>query len=79
MADWQPIASAPKDGTEILLWGACRPRNSTARYALDANVGWWSEALGWNTRVGGETCDATHWMPIPPAPGKLSLVGSVNK
>lgn len=57
------MESAPKDGTEILLWGSCRPRNSLSRYGTDANVGWWSEH-GWQTRVGGEVCDAVFWQPI---------------
>lgn len=60
-------AEAPKDGTEIVLWGACSPRSSTSRYARDANVGWFSGGQ-WYTRVGGEHCAATHWMPLPPAP-----------
>jgi hypothetical protein len=64
---WQPIETAPKDGTEIVLWGACHPRNSPARYAKDANIGWFSGGQ-WYTRVGGEHCDATHWMPLPACP-----------
>lgn len=67
MAEWQPIATAPRDGTEVLLWGACRPRNSGTRYAGDANVGWWS-VYGWHTRVAGEVCMATHWQPLPAPP-----------
>ncbi len=69
MPSWRPIdENAPKQ-PEILLYGACRPRNSTERYAKDINVGWWNEALGqWSTRIGGEVCDATHWMLLPPKP-----------
>ena len=64
---WQPIATAPKDGTEIVLYGACCPERSRSRYAKDANVGWFSGGE-WKTRVYGETCDATHWMPLPAPP-----------
>lgn len=64
---WRDIDTAPKDGTEILLYGRCHPRGSTSRYACDANVGWRSEGA-WRTRVGGEVCDATHWMPLPAPP-----------
>lgn len=61
---WQHIHTAPKDGTEILLFGACHPSNSRSRYARDANVGWWAGDK-WVTRVGGEACEAVLWMPIP--------------
>jgi len=64
---WQPIETAPKDGTEVVLYGACYPEHSQSRYAKDANVGWFSGGE-WKTRVYGETCDATHWMPLLPAP-----------
>lgn len=67
MSKWQPIATAPKDGTEILLFGCCREKDDYRRYAPDANVGWWDGA--WRTRtIDSEVCDATHWMPIPAVP-----------
>lgn len=62
--EWQPIETAPRDGSEIVLWGPCRPIGSSCKYAADANVGWWNSDH-WSTRVGGETCDATHWLPLP--------------
>ena len=67
MSEWQPIEMAPRDGSEIVLYGPCRPRSSSGRYARDANVGWWADGY-WNVRVGGEICDATHWLPLPPPP-----------
>lgn len=70
-AQWQPIETAPKDGTEIVLYGACYPEHSRSRYAKDANVGWFSSGE-WKTRVYGETCDATHWMPLPAGPVSTS-------
>ena len=64
---WQPIASAPKDETAILLycpnfyWGA------------GVYVGWWSGSYfdvctEGNTERPYSDDGATHWMPMPPPP-----------
>jgi hypothetical protein len=63
---WQPIETAPKNGSDIILWGPCRPDGDTRPYARDANVGWWC-ADHWRTRT-NEVCNATHWMPLPLPP-----------
>lgn len=68
--EWQPIETAPKDGTEVLLWidddeesprkGHWEPRLSLNRPHK------WSVAYGW--------CEdkPTHWMPLPAPPRKDS-------
>jgi hypothetical protein len=71
--EWQPISTAPKDGTRILIF--C-PRSShkvqEASWAIpyeSAPDGWWSTPLGPAGR--GYTIlpeAATHWMPLPEAP-----------
>lgn len=58
---WQPIATAPKDGTAILLWKANRA----------IVEGWWSNGGSfamphWSTPT--NLWQPTHWMPKPPAP-----------
>jgi hypothetical protein len=61
---WQPIESAPKDGSEILL---ANPDGSCA-------VGWFKfkgHTTGWTD---GDTFNMTwptHWMPLPAAPEAL--------
>lgn len=57
---WQPIETAPKDGTAVLLWSGIVMR-----------AGWWAASDDvW--RIGGDSIlrKATHWRPLPPAPGR---------
>lgn len=65
---WRPIESAPRDGTEILVWVGHNPLNghkpewshmAHARWTKHNNGGWVWEGL----------CGLiTHWMPLPEAP-----------
>jgi hypothetical protein len=54
--DWQDIATAPKDGTEMLLWSNA------------AVVGAYRGALGFHTIPGAFGIHATHWRPLPAPP-----------
>ena len=71
LTEWQPIETAPRDGTEILMTNG-----------VDVSSGqWFSEYGGTYDQEGapnGDGCDAgwmdwsggipdpTHWMPLPP-------------
>ncbi len=66
MSEWQPIETAPKDGSVILLWG---------RYWSDSQ-GWFPAPLQgqwnrdrweavWRYSFGVRP---THWMPLPEPP-----------
>lgn len=71
LTGWRPIATAPKDGTEILLYGHGALRNG-GLYAKARHVGWSQETRGggvyWATRDPEVICEATHWMPLPEPP-----------
>ena len=65
--EWQPIETAPKDGTEVL---ACRAGKK------------WRQVLGWQWgsggydgwyNSGGRSYNPTHWMPIPDLPDLPSI------
>lgn len=61
---WQPIETAPKDGTEVLV---TKPGYTMAVAGFD--YGEWRDAgdMGW-----GGYCDVepTHWMPLPNPPSE---------
>lgn len=78
MMNWQPIDTAPKDGTRILLFFP------TFR-SMNVQIGSWShsqhydngklthESARWwyGSTVGlwgGKESEPTHWMPIPEGP-----------
>lgn len=58
--EWQPIETAPKDGTEIL----------TCDNGCGYSVRYWGEGedegMAWLPRIRGVF--PTHWMPLPEAP-----------
>ena len=79
--DWQPISTAPKDGTKVLIvneYGGIdvagyveewRERTEFVRHAKDGDV----------YRTVREECGywesetaycPTHWMPLPPTPSE---------
>lgn len=70
MSNWQPMETAPKDGTQILV-------TRQGRYRLETWIAYWYESeyisgKGWRTSDGEfihwVEPDATHWHPLPPAP-----------
>ena len=71
---WQPIESAPKDGTRIMLW---------EQYSDVPFVGWWVPSAwtvshehvdavgGWEGAIVVDRIEQkfiTHWMPLPQPP-----------
>lgn len=67
MSEWQPIETAPQDGTRILLCDdRCKPFPTLlGRWCHGA---WWSDAT--NSGASIVWSDATHWMPLPAPPNK---------
>ena len=68
---WQPIETAPKDGSDVFAWG---PRWKQPDYIHFRN-GEWCEWVGpdtgeWEPITFSEPFLPTHWMPIPEPPKK---------
>ena len=70
---WQPIETAPKDGTKVLLYGplSCSkgiirkvPKMAVDRYAQpEDKLGW----TGWG-KFNPKFWPPTHWQPLPEPP-----------
>jgi hypothetical protein len=63
---WQPISTAPRDGTFILLVesdGVVRQ----GRYVNDA-CRWFELNADWTDSWDGEIYQPTHWMSLPDPP-----------
>jgi hypothetical protein len=58
---WQPIKTAPKDGTEILCWIKADEWGSEAGYRI---LSWSARGKYWEAR-NRNLKEPTHWMPIP--------------
>ena len=70
MNNWQPIETAPKDGTDIVLalWEFGKP-NTKRTFAIggfDESRDCWSQSIG--SGFVDELYQPTHWMPLPDPP-----------
>jgi hypothetical protein len=65
MSKWQPIETAPKDGTTILL---------AHRFWRQCGIGMYQKGLGWLHIASMSKVPhphlLTHWMPLPEPPTK---------
>lgn len=70
-AKWQPIETAPKDGTTILVcYDRCYDKNGFAPIAVKWRT-YHPNAKGgaeWRDSNGHKIQGVTHWMPLPEAP-----------
>lgn len=65
MSDWQPIETAPRDGTLVLLYSIKPSRKNRPQM----QVGYCHIGLGGDVWVtGGWPVRPTHWMPLPDPP-----------
>ncbi len=74
--EWQPIETAPKDGTHILAHGTYQWEDYVHNQKSGSVVVAWYDAEGWgvscwvlvNSNPYQDRCQPTHWMPLPPPP-----------
>lgn len=73
MSEWQPIETAPKDGSQVLVWdqteGVCTARFQS--HVEEWRASWGSEEWIQDGSVYDDALVArkpTHWMPLPAPP-----------
>lgn len=62
--EWQPIETAPKDWTRVILFAPSR----MGRKVVEGNYGFNGKFRAWFCLENGLACKPTHWMPLPKAP-----------
>jgi len=62
---WQPIETAPKDGTVVLLAGCRKP---VAAAWLEDEIDWWHVDDNKRGPFALRGPGPTHWMPMPAPP-----------
>lgn len=82
--DWQPIETAPRDGTRILLYRPLADRTNDDKIDIKRGVprdnSCWEETIppGMDaTNYTDGACKATHWMPLPEPP-KVGVGGTAT-
>ena len=80
-AKWQPIETAPKDGTKIDLWAkAWLPAFDRFEFMRFADCWWWNGDSMSNSDAKWmelhRDWHATHWMPLPSPPRAALLPGA---
>jgi hypothetical protein len=70
MNGWQPIETAPRDGTRILGYGRMAlddgPSVATISWNATYRV-WWCDPTEASEYDPG-ACEVSHWQPVPPPP-----------
>jgi hypothetical protein len=66
---WQPIETAPRDGTKFLCWV---PRGPYEGISINR----WKEGYWWCT---SRANPPTHWMPLPEPPSPRAKAKSDEK
>lgn len=66
--DWQPIETAPKDLTQVLVYDAEDKGVFLGQYECYAVPPYWSFDTHDLTREKAEIVRPTHWMPLPDPP-----------
>lgn len=80
MSEWQPIETAPRDGTEFLAYGSyLYPDDKAVTEYIE--IVEWSGHDGWPWLSGSEMHAPgvySHWMPLPSPPNHKTRSGDAG-
>ena len=65
--EWQPIETAPRDGTRVLLFGR-GPYDDIEAFTGEFSFDRWLAAPNEASEYMPESCSPTHWIPLPEPP-----------
>jgi uncharacterized protein DUF551 len=71
MIDWQPIETAPRDGTNIMLYYPLKEVNESWEGIVFCYWNKWENNWVWSGRARrtfSRGFQPTHWMPLPEPP-----------
>ena len=69
MSKWQPIETAPTDGTPILLWSITYNSICTGRSVGEVVLGFYDDMKEeWFGSEEKQTFEPTYWMSLPKPP-----------
>lgn len=63
---WQPMSTAPRDGTRVLVWSATERAYHVLSFDNSPPPGWMSQAGDYVVFEDQESL--SHWMPLPAPP-----------
>ena len=66
---WQPIETAPRDGTQVIVYGKHAQHPQCADGAI-VTIGHYLQGLDCWVTAYGVIYDAVYWMPLPAPPTK---------
>lgn len=71
-SDWLPIDTAPKDGTDILVWVPMGSEFRKPDYAFAIMANW--SGRGWSDSNEGIRLAPSHWQPVEPPVSTVEFV-----
>lgn len=81
MTEWQPIETAPKDGSDIIAFFPAENKHGIDNFHPQVIAvvsfqerGWWeiSNVSGWEMETEIDSHEGpTHWMPMPEPPRSI--------
>ena len=66
--DWQPIETAPKDGTPVVVFAPTTRAGTIRTNMRTITVAYLDRFYWWCSVDGKHSLKPTHWMPLPPPP-----------